>query len=170
MEVTVIGGGIIGLSASHYLAARGADVTLYEKNSLGTGSTSRAAGGIRAQFSTAVNVRLSLASKAVWNSFTEEFGVDIDLRKNGYLFLTRTEAGAERFREHVRMQNDLGADSEFITPEEATDYCPELTADQFTAATYNGDDGGCRPQLGGPGILQGCPGTGSGDPHEEQSH
>jgi sarcosine oxidase subunit beta len=153
MDVIVIGGGIVGLSAAHYLAERGADVTLYEKRSLGTGSTARAAGGIRSQFSTAVNVELSLASKAVWDEFESTFGVDIDRRKNGYLFLARTEATAERFRDQVRMQRDRGAASEFITPEDATEYCPGLDPDQFVAATYNPDDGIADPNLAVQGYA-----------------
>jgi sarcosine oxidase subunit beta len=153
MDVIVIGGGIVGLSAAHYLAERGADVTLYEKRSLGTGSTARAAGGIRSQFSTAVNVELSLASKAVWDEFESDFGVDIDRRKNGYLFLARSEATAERFRDQVRMQQDLGAVSEYITPEDATEYCPGLDPEQFVAATYNPDDGIADPNLAVQGYA-----------------
>ena len=156
MGVLVIGGGIVGLSAAHYLAERGADVTLYEKGSLGAGSTARAAGGIRSQFSTAVNVELSLASKRVWNDFEATFGVDIGYRKNGYLFLARSEETAEQFRENVRMQRDLGAESEFVTPEEATAYCPELHPELFVAATYNGDDGMADPNLAVQGYANAC--------------
>jgi sarcosine oxidase subunit beta len=147
MEVVVIGGGIVGLSAAYYLAARDADVTLYEKGSLGMGSTSRAAGGIRSQFSTPVNVKLSLASKDVWDTFETDFGVDIGLRKNGFLLLARSEETAAKFRENVQMQTDLGASSEFITPEEATEYCPGLEPERFVAATFNGDDGVADPNL-----------------------
>lgn len=149
----MIGGGIVGLSAAHYLADRGADVTVYEKGALGMGSTARAAGGIRSQFTTPVNVQLSLESKRVWNRFEADFGVDIDLRKNGYLFLARTEAVAERFRDQVAMQNDLGADSEYITPAEATEYCPGLLADRFVAATVNTDDGVADPNLAVQGYA-----------------
>jgi sarcosine oxidase subunit beta len=78
MRIVVVGGGIVGLSSAYALATRGADVTVCEKGRLGDGSTSRALGGIRAQFSTAVNVELSLASLPVWESFEERFGVDFD--------------------------------------------------------------------------------------------
>ncbi|SDJ48101.1 sarcosine oxidase subunit beta [Halovenus aranensis] len=153
MDVSVIGGGIVGLSAAYNLATRGADVTLFEKGSLGAGSTARAAGGIRAQFSTPVNVELSLASKSVWNSFEADFGVDIGLRKTGYLFLARSEAIAERFEENVRMQQRCGADSEFLTPDAATEYCPGLDPDPFVGATYNADDGIADPNLAVQGYA-----------------
>jgi len=66
MRVVVVGGGIVGLASASALADRGADVVLCERDSLGNGSTARALGGIRCQFSTAVNVDLSLASRPVW--------------------------------------------------------------------------------------------------------
>ena len=155
MDVIVIGGGIVGLSASYYLAERGADVRLFEKGSLGNGSTARSAGGIRSQFDTAVNVELSLASKRVWNAFEDRFGVDMAYRKTGYLFLARSEAVAETFRENVQMQRDLGAESEFLTPEEAREHCEGLSAEQFVAATYNGDDGFADPNLAVQGYAGG---------------
>jgi sarcosine oxidase subunit beta len=153
MDALVVGGGVVGLSAAYSLADRGVDVTLVEKGSLGNASTARSAGGIRSQFSTRVNVELSLASKAVWDTFEERFGVDIGLRKNGYLFLARSEETAERFRENVAMQRELGAESELLTPAEATEHCPGLDPDLFRAATYNPDDGVADPNLAVQGYA-----------------
>ncbi|MDB2293829.1 FAD-dependent oxidoreductase [Halorubrum ezzemoulense] len=153
MDVLVCGGGIVGLAAAYELSDRGADVTLCERGSLGGGSTARAAGGIRSQFSTRINVELSLASKPVWNAFEERFGVDIGLRKNGYLFLARTDTTADRFRENVSMQRDLGAATELLTPAEAADYCPGIDPESFVAATYNPDDGVADPNLAVQGYA-----------------
>ena len=153
MDVLVCGGGIVGLAAAYELADRGVDVTLCERGSLGNGSTARAAGGIRSQFSTRVNVELSLASKSVWNAFEEEFGVDIGLRKNGYLFLARTDATADHFRENVNLQQDLGAATQLLTPAEAVDHCPRIDPESFVAATYNPDDGVADPNLAVQGYA-----------------
>lgn len=153
MDVLVVGGGIVGLSAAYALAGRGAEVTLFEKGSLGMGSTARSAGGIRSQFETPVNVDLSLASKQVWNEFEETFGVDIAYRKTGYLFLARSREVADGFRETVRMQRDRGTNSEFLDPEEATAHCEGLLADRFAGATYNPDDGFADPNLAVQGYA-----------------
>lgn len=154
MDVLVVGGGVVGLSAAYALSDRGANVTLAEKGSLGNGSTARSAGGIRSQFSTRVNVELSLASKEVWNAFEERFGVDIGLRKNGYLFLARSDETAEQFRENVEMQRELGAGSELLTPAEATEHCPGLDPEPFVTATYNPDDGIADPNLAVQGYAE----------------
>lgn len=160
MEVLVCGGGIVGLAAAHALAKRGAEVTLCEQGSLGGGSTARSAGGIRSQFSTRVNVKLSLASKAVWNAFEDQFGVDIGFRTSGYLFLARSESAADRFREDVGMQRDLGAQTEFLEPATATKHCPELNTENYRAATYNPTDGFADPNLAVQGYAEAARGLG----------
>ncbi|MFC3957486.1 NAD(P)/FAD-dependent oxidoreductase [Halovivax cerinus] len=153
MDVGIVGGGIVGLSAAHALAERGATVALYERGALGTGSTARSAGGIRSQFSTPVNVSLSRASKRVWNDFEGRFGVDIEYRKCGYLFLARSDATAERLHETVGMQRELGATSEYVDPIEATEYCPGLDPEPFVGATYGPDDGFADPNLAVQGYA-----------------
>ena len=153
MRVAVIGGGVVGLSCAYALARRGADVTVYEKGSLGGGSTGRAAGGVRAQFSTRVNVDLSLASMRVWESFEERFGVDAGFHRTGYLLLAREETTADRFRESVAMQNDRGVPSEFLSPTEAAAHCPELRTEAFVGTSYSPGDGVADPHLAVQGYA-----------------
>ncbi|MFC6737370.1 NAD(P)/FAD-dependent oxidoreductase, partial [Halolamina salina] len=151
MRVVVVGGGIVGLSSAVALADRGATVVLCERGSLGDGSTSRALGGVRCQFSTAVNVDLSLASRPVWETFEDRFGVDIEFRQAGYLLLARTEETARGLEQQAALQRDRGAETQFLTPDEVTDYCAGVDPDAVTAATYNPRDGFADPYL----ALQG---------------
>jgi len=154
MRVVVVGGGIVGLASAYYLADRGADVTVVEKGSLGGGSTGRANGGIRAQFTSGVSVDLSRESVRVWERFEEAFGVDIGYRRPGYLFLARTEATAGRFREGVALQNEHGVRSEFLTPEAATEHCPGLSPERYAGATYCPTDGFADPHLALQGFAR----------------
>lgn len=153
MRTIVVGGGIIGLASAYYLAERGADVTVLEKGALGNASTGRSAGGIRKQFSTPVNVELSKISCRVWDRFEEEFGVDIARRQVGYLLLAREETTAGEFEANVAMQNDLGVPSEYLTPEEASEYCPELVTERFAGAAYLETDGFADPNLAVQGYA-----------------
>ena len=151
MRVVVVGGGIVGLASASALADRGADVVLCERDSLGNGSTARALGGIRCQFSTAVNVDLSLASRPVWESFAERFGVDIAFRQTGYLMLARTAETAAGLERQVDLQHQRGAETALLAPEEVPDYCGGVDPETVTAATYNPRDGFADPYL----ALQG---------------
>lgn len=154
MRAVIIGGGIIGLASAYYLRQRDVDVTVLEKSTIGAGSTDRANGGIRAQFSSPVSAALSKESIEVWERFEEEFDTDIEYRRPGYLFLARTESTAEQFRENVRKQNELGVDSEFLTPLEANEHCPELHVEKFVGATYCATDGFADPHLGLQGFSR----------------
>jgi sarcosine oxidase subunit beta len=156
VHVCIVGGGIVGLASAHALATRGAAVTLVEQGHLGSGSTDRAVGGIRAQFSRPENVRLSLASTTVWETFEERFGVDIGYRREGYLFLARGEETAAALRESAGMQADLGVPVAVLSPTEATEHCPELRADRYALATYSPTDGWADPHLAVQGYASGC--------------
>ena len=85
-EVLVIGGGVVGCSAAFHLAEAGVDVVLLERDALGSGSSSRAAGGVRACFSDPLNVALGLRSLDLLADFGVRPGHDIDLQRVGYLF------------------------------------------------------------------------------------
>src|SRR5918998_3553481 len=87
-EVVIVGAGAVGCSIAYHLAKRGQrDVVVVERDAIGAGSTSKAAGGIRAQFASEVEIRFSLEGIAAFDRFQEEFGVDIGYVKDGYLFV-----------------------------------------------------------------------------------
>jgi sarcosine oxidase subunit beta len=147
MNVVIVGGGIVGLAAAYYLRDRGVDVVICERSSVGSGSTPRAVGGIRAQFSTPPNVRLSLAAMEVWSDFEELFGESIGYRKNGYLFLAREEETAARLRETADMQRSEGVPAETVSPEAATEHAPGIHAEKYRLASYSLEDGHADPHL-----------------------
>src|SRR5512136_2188674 len=105
VDAVVIGGGVIGLSIAYYLALKKAGkVVLFEKGRLGEGSTSRCVGGIRTQFSTKINIRFSLESLKTFERFKEEFGIDPEFKRTGYLFLATTDDERDIFRKNTDLQ------------------------------------------------------------------
>src|SRR3712207_513320 len=120
-EVVIVGGGVVGASVAHHLAARGCrDVVILERGAgRGGGSTGRATGGFRAQFATAVNVRLSLLSREKLSAFEAETGVDLGFRQHGYLFLARDEAQLGALLAAQAVQHECGLrEARRVRPEE----------------------------------------------------
>ena len=108
-EIVIIGGGVIGASIAYHLAARGTrDVVVLERDALGAGSTSRNAGGIRLQFSSEINVRLSQRSLPRFRSFEAELGIDPAFHQVGYPFLVTTDRAAIAFTRPLALWDPLG--------------------------------------------------------------
>jgi sarcosine oxidase subunit beta len=171
-SVVVIGGGVMGLSTAFHLARAGVtDVVLVEKDELGSGSTCKAAGGVRAQFSDRVNIELGLRSLKVFETFTETFGQEIDLHQVGYLFLLDRPDHVAAFENNVALQNELGVPSRMIEVAEAKKLSPMIATDGLLAAAWSPTDGHCTPEsvvLGyggaarraGARLIRGCAVTG----------
>ncbi|MDQ0834776.1 sarcosine oxidase subunit beta [Streptomyces achromogenes] len=146
-SVVVIGGGVMGTSIAYHLAAAGVrDVLLVERDELAAGSTSKAAGGVRAQFSDELNIQLGARSLEAFARFGEEIGHDIGLRRVGYLFLLSTPEDVDSFEAGVRLQNALGVPSRLIGPAEAGRLSPLIRTDGLLAAAFSPDDGHCTPE------------------------
>ena len=146
-SVVIIGGGIMGVSTAYQLAAGGVTgVVLVDADALGSGSTSKAAGGVRAQFSDTINIRLGLRSLRTFETFTEQFGQEIDFRQVGYLFLIDSPEDVSLFEDAVKMQNELGVPSRMISVAEAAHLSPLVSTDGLLAAAFSPNDGHCTPE------------------------
>src|SRR5947209_648450 len=79
-DVVIIGGGVIGASIAFHLAEADAGrVLLLERDLPASGSSGKPLGGVRAQFSDPLNIRLGLRSLAAWRDFARRPGADIGL-------------------------------------------------------------------------------------------
>ena len=152
-EVIIIGGGVMGVSTAYHLALKGCrDILLLEREPFfGMQATGKCAGGIRYQFGTEINVRLSQLSLPMLDRFEEELGQPIDLRYCGYLFLLTSAEDVAVFRENVAMQHRLGVETEWLTPEEIGERVPLLDLDGVLAGTFHAGDGLADPN----GVVQG---------------
>jgi sarcosine oxidase, subunit beta len=141
--VVVIGAGCIGAAIADHLGRRGVKgvVVLEQEKFAGAGSTSKAAGGIRAQFSTPLNVRLSMMSIREFEALPELMGCDPMYFQVGYLFLLGDEPSWTAFQRQAEMQRGLGLPVQTLTPRQAKDVVPELNVDDILGATLCLKDG-----------------------------
>src|SRR5215470_1901626 len=145
-SAVVIGGGVVGCSIAYNLARRGlSGVVVVERETVGSGTTSKAAGGIRVQFPTETEIRFSLEAIRVFEGFEDEFGVDPGYRKIGYLFLVATADDLRGFEQRVALQQRLGVDVRIIAPDDAQRLVPALRVDDLVAAVWGPGDGMAGP-------------------------
>ncbi len=157
-DVVIVGGGVMGASTAYHLALKGCpNVLLLERESFfGTQATGRCAGGIRYQFSTEINVRLSLLSLPMLDRFEEELDQPIDRRHTGYLFLLTSDESVSNLNEIVQMQRRLGVNTEWLTPEDIAARVPLLDLTGVQAGTNHADDGLADPNSVVQGYVSGA--------------
>jgi sarcosine oxidase, subunit beta len=146
-DIIVIGGGVMGASTAYHLAKRGVKkvMVLEKEQFFGQGATGRCAGGVRYQFATEVNVRLSLASLPMLEKLYEETGQPADYRECGYLIFTTREADVPVFRRNIELQNKLGVMTEWLDGDEVRCRLPMMILDDVIGATFHAKDGLADP-------------------------
>lgn len=152
-DIVIIGGGVMGASAAYHLAQRGMkNIVLLEKEEFfGTGATGRCAGGVRYQFSTEINVRLSIESLPMIERFKAEIGQDVDYRQCGYLLIATNETDATTFGRNVELQNSLGVPTQLLSGDDVRARLPLMRFEDAIAGTFNQKDGLVDPN----GVVNG---------------
>lgn len=154
-DAVIIGGGIVGLAVAYNLAKKGLKSVVLEKEAtLVAGSTAKAAGGIRAQFTTPINIQLSILSERIFEAFQDEMGVPAAFEQVGYLFVYSTQEEKERFQKTGELQRRLGLPIEFLKPEEVRRFSPELRTDDLLGANFCVKDGLGDPYEFGQGYAR----------------
>jgi sarcosine oxidase, subunit beta len=153
-SVAVIGGGVIGASVAYHLARRGWRnvVVLDRAPAPGGGSTGRATGGFRAQYATAVNVRLSLLAREKLRCFQAETGVDPGYAPCGYLWLAGSDEELAELERGQRIQHEEGlTEAVMLAADDVAGVNPAVATDGLVGAAYCPTDGFIRPLA----ILEG---------------
>src|SRR5512134_2464472 len=142
-DIVIIGGGVMGASAAYHLAKCGIrNIVLLEKEDFfGTGATGRCAGGVRYQFSTEINVRLSLESLPMIERFKDEIGQDVNYRQCGYLLIATNDKDAATFKQNVELQNRLGVPTSLLSGDEVRACLPLMRFEDAIGGTLNQNDG-----------------------------
>ena len=145
-DVVVIGGGVMGASTAFHLAEAGVSVVLVERSELASGSTSKAAGGVRANFSDELNVAIGARSLNLLADFGTRPGQEIDLHRPGYMFALTQAQDVALFERSTAIHHQFNVRSEMLTPAQAHAKNPLLNVDDVLAASFTPDDGHCTPE------------------------
>jgi sarcosine oxidase subunit beta len=156
--VVIVGGGVMGASLAYHLACRGQrDVLLLERGRVfGEGATGKCAGGVRHQFGSEINVRLSIESIAMLERFQQDLEQPIGLKQCGYLFLLTRPTDVSAFEANVAMQRRLGVATEWLSAADVSLRVPLIRADDVLAGTFYGRDGLCDPSSVVAGYVAGA--------------
>lgn len=167
-NVVIIGCGIIGASIAYHLSIKGInDIVVLEQGEIGAqGATSKCIGGLRTQFSTAINIRFSLISREVFRNFKEQFGIELPFKNYGYLFLAPGPKEWSVLLDTSRLMTRLKTPHELFTPREVAQQWPFLNVKDLFGGSYTKDDGFYDPhtvlwayvskaRLGGAIFLEG---------------
>jgi sarcosine oxidase, subunit beta len=146
-DAAIIGGGVVGLSVACELRRAGVErVCVFEKeSSLGQGSSSRANGGVRAQFTTKTNIEFSLHSIEEIERLRNEYEEVLSFHQVGYLFFTGDPKRAESLERAVELQRSLGVETELLSPEAVAELAPIVRTDGLITGTYHARDGYLDP-------------------------
>ena len=147
-DVVIVGGGIVGSSVAWHLTASGCrNVLVIEREcQQGLGSTGKSMGGVRAQFDTAVNIRMSLYSIPVFAAFEELTGRPSEYKSHGYLFVATTPRHLAYLRGNYERQMALGLKGvEILSADEVIRRVPQLRSDDILGGSFCATDGFVDP-------------------------
>jgi sarcosine oxidase subunit beta len=147
-DVVLIGGGIVGSSIAYHLVAAGCKSVLVieRETAQGKGSTGKSMGGVRAQFSTPVNIQMSMYSIQFYSRFEEQVGHPCDYRPQGYLFCATTEKHLAYLRTNHEKQVAIGLkDARLITGDKIRGMFPQLRGDDIVGGSFCSTDGFVDP-------------------------
>jgi sarcosine oxidase subunit beta len=155
-EVAIIGGGIVGSSIAYHLADAGCtDILVIERETAqGKGSTGKSMGGVRAQFSTAVNIQMSLYSIPFYAAFEERLGHPCDYRPQGYLFCATSDKHLAYLRANQEKQIALGLkNARMVSAGEISAMFPQMRTDDILGGSFCSTDGFVDPYSAMIGFM-----------------
>jgi len=155
-DVIIIGAGIVGSSIAFHLTEAGVrNVLVIERETRqGLGSTGKSMGGVRAQFATDVNIRMSIYSIPFFARFEEATGHPSGYKPRGYLFMATHDRHMDYLRNNIARQKALGLKNvELLSPEDIRKVLPQLRSDDIVGGSFCPTDGFVDPESVMTGFM-----------------
>lgn len=147
-DVVIIGGGIVGSSVAYHLAESGCtNVLIVEREEQqGMGSTAKSMGGVRAQFTTEINIRMSLYSVDFFSKFEDMTGHTAGYKPHGYLFAATNARHLDYLNANLKRQQACGLRNvEMVTREDIVKTVPQLVTYDVVGGSFCPTDGFVDP-------------------------
>ncbi len=152
-EIIVVGGGINGVSTAYHLAENGAEVTLVEKGFVAGGPSGVSSAIVRQHYSNPVTARMALESLRVWQNFPEKIGGEKVFTETEFLLSVRPE-DVLGLKANITMQQSVGINTRFVSPEEIQDLEPDIDPSGLGGAAYEPEAGYCDPAEAANGFAR----------------
>jgi sarcosine oxidase, subunit beta len=145
-DAVVIGGGTIGAWCAYFLKRSGLErVVVIEKDMLGQGASSRAAGVVRSQGGSTWAVELGRWSQQFYLRQQEEISTDSGFTQQGYFLPCFSEADVRVAEGRMAMQHSLGLETEWLDSDAADKLNPTMAPGKTLGGTYLAEDGFINP-------------------------
>ncbi|WP_027134015.1 NAD(P)/FAD-dependent oxidoreductase [Geminicoccus roseus] len=153
VDVVVIGGGIIGVSAAMFLAERGVSVALCEKGHIAGEQSSRNWGWVRKMGRDPRELPLIIESLKIWPTLNQKTEAETGFKVTGIMYGARSEAEMAKHEEWLQYSRPYQLDTKAIGKAEFDELMPGSDGG-FVGALYTASDGRAEPQKAGPAIAK----------------
>jgi sarcosine oxidase subunit beta len=145
-DLVVVGAGTVGGWASVFATEQGAArVVVIERETTGSGASSRAAGMVRAQGGSPDTVRLGSWTIGFYEGQTARYGTDSGFQGRGYVILAVTAGDERDALERIAMQRAVGLDARWVDAAEIRRLIPAMGEEGYRGGSYVATDGWIDP-------------------------
>jgi len=127
-DALIIGGGGHGLATAYYLASQHGlrNIAVLERGWIGGGNTGRNTTIIRSNYLFAESAALYDHAVRLWETLSQELNYNVMFSPRGVMMLAHTNHDVQVFKRHVHANRAAGVDNEWLTPQQAQDFCSPL--------------------------------------------
>lgn len=152
VDVVVIGGGVIGVSAAYHLARKGNSVALVEKGHVGCEQSSRNWGWCRQQGRARAEIPLAREALRLWEEMQADAGRDAGFRRTGVLFLTKNPEELAAWEKWAEIAREMQVHSTVLSPAEVRERLPG-NVDTWVGGLHTPSDGRAEPSMAVPALA-----------------